>query len=190
MKYLFAGLAVLCFIGIGIFIGKELSVGDPPPVWQDSAIKKVNKHGLVEFSRSWSKTIEDDEGVGGGIIEYQWHFTYLIGIDVSKDWDWQIKRKDGIITVTVPPLVLLNEPQFSIDEKHEFNEANGDRQQRMDERIKIIGLKSIHQGTESVLKNDSQVYEHAKLSLEAYLLNLLNQANPESPSSHLEVTFI
>lgn len=190
MKNLFAGLAVVFFIGIGIFIGKELFAGDPPPPWRDSAIKKVNKHGLVEFSRNWSKTIEDDEGVGKGIIEYQWHFTYLIGIDVPKDWDWQIKRKDGTITVTVPSLTLLNEPQFSIDEKHEFNEANGDRQQRMDSRIKTIGLDSIHQGAESVLKKDSQVYEHAKLSLEAYLLNLLNQANPENTSSQLEVTFI
>jgi len=189
MKNLFAGLAVILLIGIGVFIGKEYFQPVLPSSWSDSAIKEVNKHGLVEFRRDWSKTIEDDEGAGKGIIEYQWHFTYLIGIDVPNAWDWNIKRSKGVVTITAPRLSLLNESQFSVDGKVEFNEANGNRQQRMDDKIALIGIRAINDGIKSSLKKDSQVYEHAKLSLESFLLNLFNQANPGNPSSKLTVIF-
>jgi len=189
MKNILVGLLVVLFIGIGIFLGKVIFPPSSPPEWSDSVIKKVNKHGLVEFTRSWSKTIEDDVGIGKGIIEYKWHFTYLIGIDVPNNWNWNIQRSDKEIIVFAPKLSLLNEIQFAIDSEHEFNEAHGNRQQRMKEAVRSIGVDSINKGVVSALKKDSQIYEHARLSLESFLLNLLNQANPRNASSKLSVIF-
>lgn len=192
MKYAISSLAIILLVGLGVFIGKEYFSADSHilPTWSDSAIKKINKHALVEFRRNWSKTIEDDKGPGKGIIEYSWHFTYLIGIDVPNKWNWNIKRNSsGEISVSAPKLSLINEPQFSIDEEIEFNEANGDRQQRMRKTIQEIGMASINKGALTSLKKNSQIYQHAKLSLESFLLNLLNQANPQNPSNKLTVTF-
>jgi len=189
MRTLFAIIGVVCLLGLAGYLGAQYGSQSTAVAFTDTPLKKVSKHTLVEFTRSWSKTLEDTKGVGRGIIEYHWHFTYMFGIDVPKNWDWKIKREGSEVSLVAPPLTLLNEPQFAIDKKIEFNQASGNRQERMDAAAKKIGLKALNGAVPGLVKRGSLVHEHARLSFQDYLLNLLNQANPELPITKLKVTF-
>jgi hypothetical protein len=190
MKNVFVLLGVILLVGIGVFVGKGFGdMFDLAPTWDDQPIKKVNKHVALELTRNWSKTIEDRKPPGRGIIEYRWHFTYMFGVDIPENWDWQIERENGVLKLKAPPLKQLNEPLFSIDEKTEFNEASGNRQQRMDKKIKTIGLKAIRDGAKELLTRGSFVRKHAEMSFGKNLLALVNQANPENLTHDIIIEF-
>ena len=190
MKNLFLLLGAVSLIVIGIFVGKGFGdVFGLAPTWDDQPIKQVNKHVALELTRDWSKTIEDKKPPGRGIIEYRWHFTYMFGVDIPDNWDWEIRRENGVLKLKAPPLRQLNEPLFSIDGKTEFNQASGNRQQRMDETIKKIGLKAIANGANELLKEGSFVRKHAEMSFGSNILALVNQANPENLTHEVIVEF-
>ena len=179
MKNFLALAAVVGLCVLGFFAGAKYGGASTNPTWTDLAIKEVNKHIALELTREWSKTIEDDEGVGRGIIEYRWHFNYMFGFDIPEGWDWEISRNEGVLSISVPPLKQLNPVHFGVDSRNEFNKASGKRKVRMEEAIKSIGTKAIEQGARNLLK-DEYVVKMAKLSFAKNIQNLINQANPEN----------
>lgn len=179
MKNFIALTTVVGLCALGFYAGAEYGGDDSRPAWKDLAIKAVNKHVALELTREWTKTIEDKKGAGRGIIEYRWHFTYMFGFDIPKGWDWKISRKDGVLSISVPPLKQLNPVHFGVDSRKEFNKASGARKVRMEEAIKKIGTKAIKEGARELLK-DEHIAKMARLSFARNIQDLINQANPQN----------
>lgn len=180
MKNFFAIAAIILLPALGFYIGKGFGgEAELQPTWNDVAIREVHKHVALELTRNWSHTIEDREGAGRGIIEYHWHFTYMFGFEIPKGWDWKISRKDGVLSLSVPPLKQLNDVHFGVDSRREFNKASGKRKTRMENDIRDIGVKAIKDGARELLK-DRYVVKMAKLSFARNIQDLINQANPKN----------
>lgn len=145
-----------------------------------SLVKQTNEYSDLDATYRWRI-------LGRTKIYCQWVGVSRFGIDIPKDWKWNLKYNERSISVTAPPLKLIdvnNQPSVCENIKRG---GLVDNAQFRNDKEKEFQLKSEEKA--KVLLNSDDLVQLARLSLESQLLNILQQANPEVGLLKVNVIF-
>ena len=171
------------------FLGPKVVV--EPVAWQGT-IKPVEKQISVEIPVSYNEMMFSDVGLGNGKAMLTTDYILLFGVEFPDGWTFKTEKKqDGVVEITVPKLSLLNE---IFTEVRPYNNAicnspTGVQTRDIEDRFKVNAKKAFKERASTILRENKNVYELSRRSLEKSYLKILNSVNKENPALVVNVKF-
>lgn len=143
-------------------------------------LSAVNRIQLAIQPATYKCTHTDTQGVGKGVIRYEWSTEYSYGVDVQ-NYDWKAnitKVDDHSLKVRVPNLTQLSPIKAEFDEFIETNEASGNRWERMYKHVVDVAHNWMLKDARNLPYAKPAIVSMAKQQLENHLKGLLNAERP------------
>lgn len=174
-----------------LFFLKPDPAPPPPTVWQGE-VKPVQKQISVEIPVSYSELVVEHEGPGVGKAMMTTNHILLIGVNFPSDWKYNSKKDaDGVVTIELPELELLNEISIEIEDYEETvcNLPTGTQTRQMERDFKRRARDQFSDKASELVSNSKNVYDLSRSSFEKYYLRLLNDINKDNPARLVNVKF-
>ncbi|QBY00716.1 hypothetical protein E2K80_08200 [Rhodophyticola sp. CCM32] len=159
----------------------------PPSFGQLSAVNRVI---LAEQDYTDQCEVFDDQGVGEGLVLFDWSFLFAFGVDIPPDWEWNVvQSEDGTALIDLPALEQLSPHYVEFTSTREIDPANGNRWQRMI-RVAIRNAhERIDRAEQVMLESNENIHETAQASARVFFLPILQSLETETPITDVVVRF-
>jgi hypothetical protein len=118
--------------------------------------------------------------------------TLLIGVDFPSDWKYEAEKdQDGVVTIKLPKLELLNEVKTEVEDYSETvcNSPTGKQTRKMEKDFKQRAKTEFSKRSINLITSSKNVYDLSRNSFEKYYLKFLNSVNKNNPAALINVVF-
>jgi hypothetical protein len=146
----------------------------------------------VKMPVAYSQLMRSEKGITIGAAVLVATQTLTFGVDFPSDWEYPSEAPvDGVVRIVVPPLKQLSEIKIESSNPYEqmCNTPNVQQLVTMQQSFKRLAKEEFEKKVAEMLREDSDIYELSRASIERHYIGVLNQANPGIPVRSVKVRF-